>query len=124
MIKFHIFLCRYSVNIGSRYIVVQIGIPYNIWTHVALVYKGSDDGEGLTAYKNGIRQVDNTAWSNGGSFGESGEVMIGRLFNRPTGGNYGRCQVDELLIWNIELYDYDIKKIYDSYLNSSTNDVK
>ena len=40
--------------------------------------------------------------------------MIGRLFNKLN-GKYAKCEVDELLIWNKELYEHEITKIYESY---------
>ena len=108
------YICSFSVNVGGKYIALQTNAVHSTWIHVAMVYKGSHDGEGLMAYKDVVRRVDNTEWSPGGSVDGSGEVMIGRLFNTSTDGEYARCQVDELLIWNIELYDDDIRKIYEN----------
>ena len=66
------------------------------------------------AYKDGKFAKDQTQWSGGDdNHGPSGELMIGRFFNMDN-GEYAECEVDELLIWNIVLYDEDIKKIYDS----------
>ena len=84
-----------------------------------MVYKGDDDDEGLTVYMNGTRRDSSTAWSNGGNADDSGEVMIGKLFNNYHWNN-AKCEVDELLIWNTELNDDDIRKIYDSYISTVT----
>ena len=87
-----------------------------------MVYKGSKNGQGLTAYKDGTQTDEDTQWSDDGNTeinsedsGNSDELMIGRLYNKATNGKYAKCEVDELLIWNIELYSAAIKQIYDSY---------
>ena len=80
-----------------------------------MVYRGPDVGEGIVAYKDGERVGDKTR---GVSYSghvnhDSGELRIGRLFKEPGIGRFGKCEVDELLIWNKELEENQIEKIYD-----------
>ena len=105
---------RYTINVGGRYFNFSTSVPYNTWAHVAMVYRGPNVGEGIVAYKDGIRLGDNTQGNSyqGDVNYDSGEIMIGRLFKEPGIGQFGKCEVDELLIWNKGLESYKIQKIY------------
>ena len=81
-----------------------------------MVYKR----QGVKLYKNRNNADGDTEWddvSNSHGSAEDpnngGELMIGRLFNKLN-GKYAKCEVDELLIWNKELYEHEITKIYES----------
>ena len=80
-----------------------------------MVYRGPDVGEGIVAYKNGVRVGEESQGNtyHGVENSNSGELMIGRLFKEPGTGQFGKCEVDELQIWNKELELYKIKIIHD-----------
>ena len=80
-----------------------------------MVYRGPDVGKGIVAYKDGVRVGDETRGTSyqGAENPDSGELLIGRLFKEPGIGQFGKCEVDELLIWNKKLELYKIQKVYE-----------
>ena len=80
-----------------------------------MVYRGRNGGEGIVAYKDGVyagRESQGNLYQGDVNY-DSGELMVGRLFKEPGVGQFGKCEVDELLIWNKELELYKIKIIHD-----------
>ena len=82
---------------------------------VALVYRGSANGQGIMTYMNGKENEQVTQSLPGGGGSGGGELMIGRLFMESNDSNlrYAKAQVDELFIWNRERNAEDIKQNYE-----------
>ena len=64
---------------------------------------GPNVGEGIVAYKDGIRLGDNTQGNSyqGDVNYDSGEIMIGRLFKEPGIGQFGKCE-EWMKLFNLE----------------------
>ena len=67
----------------------------------------------IKAYKNGQTVGGGTTtWSSYTSAGYAyGELVVGSLIDDQSSDNLAICQVDELLIWNIELEEDRIRRI-------------
>ena len=79
------------------------------WVHVAMVYRGPNNGQGVTVFKNG-QSVGDDKHRSTTTTAAPGTLMIGKLFTGNNAG-YCRCQVDELLIWNRQLTSSEINWI-------------
>ena len=94
---------RYHVSVydGMFYTPVET-VSTNTWLHVAIVYRGPNDGEGLTVYHDGVYMGnDTTKWSYNCT--GTGTVKIGRRYDEPGYAYYGSAYVDELLFFNYQL---------------------
>ena len=80
--------------------------------HVALVYKGPENGQGISVYLDGEHVRDgNERKSYEHQAAPSGVLKIGKLFERTTEARYGKLIMDELFIWNQQLSPTYIQKV-------------
>ena len=84
------------------------------WFHVALVYHGPNDGEGITVYHDGTQvEHDDTRYNRSYTTGP-GSMVIGRKYtNRDD--YYTSVVVDELTMWNRQLSVQEIQDIFNLY---------
>ena len=82
--------------------------PINTWMHVAIVYKGPNDDEGITVYHDGINKGSDTAKHSYSPANATGIVKIGRRFDEPGSAQYGPVYLDELLFFNRQLNQSEI----------------
>ena len=76
-----------------------------------MVYHGT--GSGITVYQDGIRVVRSTAKQGGGSMPSGdGHVFIGRRNLGSQGVRYASTYVDELKMYNRQLSEAEICKMY------------
>ena len=90
-------------------------IAYGQWVHLAFVYHGPNEGEGISIYYNGERvSEDRTKHEISVSpSDENTAIVIGRRF-RLKDSYYVSVAVDELMLWNRPLSDNDIQNFTDS----------
>ena len=81
------------------------------WIHVALVYSGPNDGQGIRVYHNGAHQRDDTAKYPQATGTPPGILKIGKRYDHLGNAQYGRVTVDELTLWNRQLSEKEIQSI-------------
>ena len=81
---------------------MDVSASTDTWLHVAIVYRGPNEGEGFTVYHDGVDKGNHTTKSSGNYTG-IGAVKIGRLYDEPGSAYYGSAHVDELLFFNYQL---------------------
>ena len=93
---------------------------YEIWIHLALVYKGPENQyQGNIIYLDGIRKNSGVNKRNyGGRKYPSGVLRIGRLFEDQS-SQYSEVMVDELSIWNRQLTQTEIHAVKEMAENPS-----
>ena len=93
---------------------------YEIWIHLALVYKGPENEyQGTIIYRDGIQKDSSVnKWPYDGLKHPSGVFRIGRLFENPNSW-YSRVMVDELSIWNRQLTQTEIHAVKEMAENPS-----
>ena len=75
-----------------------------------MVYRGPNEGQGITVYHNGEdKGNDTTKWP--WSYTGTGAVKIGRWFDEPGPPYYGSAHVDELIFFNHMLSQSEIVMI-------------
>ena len=114
----HPYIFRYYVSIDvcgqMKYFAASVRKEqlYEIWIHVALLYKGLENQhEGIIIYLDGIQEDSGVNKRDyGGRKHPSGVFKIGRLFDNPN-SRYSEVMVDELSIWNRQLDQTEIKAV-------------
>ena len=69
----------------------------NTWRHVAAVYKGPNEGEGITVYHDGVNTGNDTTRDPQHTFKQPRIVKIGRWSDDPGRPFYGPAHLDELI---------------------------
>ena len=93
---------------GEYFRKIVSTVPTHTWLHVAIVYRGPNEGEGITVYHDGINKGSNTTRDSRITVTPSGIVKIGRRFDEPGNAVYGSSHVDELLFFNYQLSQPEI----------------
>ena len=87
--------------------------PVTGWFHLAVVYLGPNDGQGLIVYVNRTKVKKCAQRSNRGTSPGNGQLVIG---NKLIGSDdYSSVAVDELTLWNRELSDQEIEDLYQMF---------
>ena len=105
-----IFCFRFLATLNGGYFSTSYSADYNTWIHVGYVFRGPSNGQGIRVYKDGIYEnagSQKASWSTGTP---SGVLKIGRLFE-GSDAKYSRAQVDELMFWNRQLSEDEIRTI-------------
>ena len=98
---------RFEVRVLDRYFVRNaVSIPSG-WFHLALVFHGPEDGEGITMHRNEDHWTSRSLQDSNGFKNTSGTVIIGRLYS-DRDSNYGNVMVDELTFWNRQLTEQEV----------------
>ena len=114
-IIFRYFNSRCVVNILRGYFAKDvISIPSG-WFHLALVFHGPEEGQGITVYTNGTPAAAPSLRGTNHTRNSSGIVVIGRL-RTDQGPNYATLMADELTFWNRQLSDEEVEALRDMYL--------
>ncbi|MBM4029611.1 MAG: hypothetical protein FJ280_30065, partial [Planctomycetes bacterium] len=100
-------LCAYRYQLernrfrtrGTSELVVQTGITNQEWNHVAVVYDGSGATRRLTGYVNGVQT--GTASTGGSPLSSYTGNTLRFGMTRHSSGQYSRCTMDEVRIWNV-----------------------
>ena len=82
--------------------------------HVAMIYRGPNDGEGIIVYHDGVDMGNDTTKTSYSYIPPSGVIKIGRLFDEPGTPRYGSAHVDELLFFNYQLSQPEVTMIKDT----------
>ena len=95
--------------VGEGFFQVQHDRPTG-WFHLAMVFHGPNEGEGITVYHDGVQVAsDTTKWPY--SFPPyrpgDGTFVIGRFYT-DRGEDYSSVEVDELTLWNRNLTQQEI----------------
>ena len=110
--------CNARLNIYFSYAVrpdefrykLEISAEKETWMHVVLVYKGPENGQGISVYHDGELRGNCTqrnAFST--EVVPSGALKIGKWHEGTT--VYAKLFMDELLIWNQQLSLTEIKAV-------------
>ena len=84
------------------------------WLHLAGVYYGSSEGEGITLYLNGIQVANDTTRATASSvIPESGKLVVGRK-RSEINDIYASVEVDEILFFNRKLSAPEVQMIYNA----------
>ena len=76
------------------------------------MYKGPENGQGISVYHGGELQGSDTHKDNDPhQVAPSGVLKIGKLFEVTTGARYAKLVMDELLIWNQQLSSTEIEAV-------------
>ena len=103
---------RYAVTIDGSYYRLDYSANKSAWIHVVLVYRGPENGQGISIYHNGELQGNDASRSNASNqAAPSGVLKIGKLFENPTSARYAKLIMDELLIWNKQLSLTEIQEV-------------
>ena len=84
-------------------------ISINTWIHVAMVYRGPDNG--IMVYHDGVYKGSDTSADTDNPVPPSGIVKISRQFDSPGNPSYDSVNLDELLFWNRILVQNEIEMI-------------
>ena len=77
------------------------------WTHFIINYIGSEDGEGIRIYYDGVRRENDTSMNLNSFNTGDGRIVIGRVYT-DIDDRYASVQLDELIFFNIKLSDSEI----------------
>ena len=114
--KLYIFRYYVSIDVSGqmKYFAASVRNEqlYEIWIHLALVYKGPENQyQGTIIYRDGIQKDSSVNKQDyDGQKHSSGVFKIGRLFEDPN-SRYSRVMVDELSIWNRQLDQTEIQAV-------------
>ena len=89
---------------------MDVSASTDTWLHVAIVYRGPNESEGITVYHDGVDKGNHTTkrlWS----FTGTGTVKIGRHCDKSGPQHYGSAHVDELIFFNHMLSQSEIVMI-------------
>ena len=101
----------YAVTIDGSYYHLEYSANTFAWIHVVLVYRGPENGQGISVYHNGELQGNDVWRSNANNqAAPSGVLEIGKLFERQTDARHAKLIMDELLIWIQQVSPADIQK--------------
>ena len=79
------------------------------WFHVAVVFHGTSDGQGVKIHVESSSWRIDTLGSTGKTYHNStGTVVLGRVFVNNEGSN-GDFAIDELTFWNRKLSDQEVE---------------
>ena len=82
------------------------------WLHLAGVYYGPNEGEGIALYLNGIQVANDTARATTSSvIPGSGKLVVGRK-RSEINDRYASVEVDEILLFNRKLSAAEVQMIY------------
>ena len=126
--QFSLNMLKYSTIYYFRYGIREVQRPIfadgisqcgTEWTHLVIVFRGFNEGEGLSLYTNGRLQSNATnlfqvpmnvqEFSTKLSLGS--HHSNGELPSMP-------ASIDEIAMWNKMLTQQEIKELYDSYTSS------
>ena len=111
----HYFNSRCVVNIFRGYFAKDVISTPTSWFHLALVFHGPEEGQGITVYTNGTPAAAPSLRGTNHTRNSWGIVLIGRL-RTDQGPNYASLMADELTFWNRQLRDEEVEALRDMYL--------
>ena len=106
---------RYRTRNASQFLSINSGsVPTNAWVHMALRY----DGSTLTSYLNGTLTGTDSSGTN--AYGSMQNLRIGTASNSTASSRMFPGRIDEVLIFDTDLSDYQINSIY-THQNAGNN---
>ena len=101
---------RHEVRVSDGYFHYTHGSIATHWFHLAMIFHGPNDGQGMSIYHDGsLFRHDSSKMSR--NFTESsGNVIIGKRY-ADRDGDYGSVMVDELTFWDRQLLLEEIQAI-------------
>ena len=100
---------RYALRVYDGYF--HYNYPWlTDWYHLALVYHGPNDGQGISIYHDGNLIKNDASKALRDREESRGTVVIGKLYT-DTDQHYGSVMVDELTFWNKQLLPAEIQAI-------------
>ena len=110
--KDKISIFSYGVTLDGSFYLREYSAIKGTWIHVALVYKGPENEQGISVYHNGELQ-GNDKWAHNAYNQAAPSVVlkIGKLFEKTTEAGYGKLIMDELFIWNKQLSLAEIQAV-------------
>ena len=106
--------------LGSQFELYDVS-SFESWTHLAVLFHGIEDDEGLTVVYNGGEATQGSTTSGTKptdleNAKASGRLIIGtRKPDSTSAFEYSTVMVDELIMWDKKLTETQIKQLYDSY---------
>ena len=101
---------RYAIRVSDGYFHYNNGpLPTN-WYHLAMIFHGSNEGQGFSVYHDGSSIKHDSNKSDKNYTESSGTVIIGKRFT-DRDGDYGSVMVDELTFWDRQLLLEEIQGI-------------
>ena len=101
---------RYTVRIPAGYFYyTHDSVPAD-WYHLALVYHGPSDGQGMSVYHDAALLKHDASKTPKNHTESSGTVIIGKR-HTDRDGDYGSVTVDELTLWDRHLLPEEIQAI-------------
>ena len=106
---------RYVIGTTSGHFYKSHSYSWDQWYHAAMVMSPWDENtgsNGITVYSDGVQRGTDTSFSSRGDEAVPGNVVIGR---RAVGSDslYSSLIVDEVTIFDKEIPEEDIRKIYE-----------
>ena len=97
---------RISVVLTNGWFATDV-LRISDWTHVVINYIGSDNGEGIHIYYDGVEAGSDTSkFAASYGIGDS-RIVIGRLYT-DRDERYASVELDELMFFNVKLTNSEI----------------
>ena len=117
--------------IKSHFLVPLNLIHYDEWNLYVMTYKNTAtySENNIKLYKNGEKvdhsyiEEDIEDWSETHTTDEDisgcGELDLGRYYRDDYNTRQAKMVLDELIIWEVQIHDNDVKNLYDAYGSST-----
>ena len=84
------------------------------WLHLVLNFIGPNIGQGVQAFRDGIKRDTHTGGADGVDTTGPGQVVVGRRYINKN-QDYAHVEVDELIFFNQVLSTEEISQLYNMY---------
>ena len=84
------------------------------WIHLVLNFIGSNAGEGIEAFKDGVLCARHRSGYSSTYTDGDGRVVVGRWYVTSS-HNYAHVEVDELIFFNQVLLEEEVRELYNIY---------
>ena len=93
---------RYAVRVADGYFHYNNAPHSDAWYHMAIVFHGPNEGEGISIYHNAVLMKNDATKQTNTYPDSSGIVIIGKRYT-DRDEHYGSVMVDELTFWERQL---------------------